>query len=95
MQTNRIFTEHETKRKARLFQADNFSKFWLIYEGNADTSEGKPVGRCYIAALNRFTEIKLNTKKIVKLHPFEFYKFKENEIAVSKKYEGEKTFKKI
>ena len=78
--TNRIFTDHETGLKCRLYTSQDASRYHLVYEGNDQTkiADGCEVNGFYLSA-NFSATIKLNNKKEVSLRQGEFYSLKEGE----------------
>ena len=99
IKTQRTFTDVETKKRFSLYQDEETKDFELIFdEPTGDPTEhakGTTVNGFYVAAHDD-TEIKLNTKKIVKLPRGYFYNLKEGEKVTHRKFTCLKqNFKKV
>jgi len=94
--TKRTFENVETNKVFQLYFDPQSGNHSLIFEGSNDPeapAKGTEVNGFYILA-HTGGEIKLNTKKIVKLSSGQFYNLKEGEEVTHVKYTGFKRFRK-
>lgn len=85
--TQRTYTDIETNEEFILYSDDTTGR-------NALMNNNKTVKSGYICA-HSGVEIKLNTKKVIKLDRGTFYNLKQDEQVTHKKYLGFKRFTKI
>ena len=95
--TNRVYTDVETGKIWNLHFDSQKNSYHLIYENKGDQMDhatGSEVNGFY-ATVNEI-DLKINSKKIIKLPACSFYNLKENEHVTHKRYTGiQKNFSKI